>query len=220
MIRDVFERLDYKALGKIYCDEGGDVFWNDRKGPCQKLGIKIASHLRENLPRKGRSLYIGVGVAELPMLITENTELDRSVKAYNLRKEEVGILSQACSNLSIEFKAINAQRARGSFDHIWIVSVLNDPECYPETSALSYGRAIPLNFDPDAFKKERRILTKLLDSCLSKLSCPSLVTTSIEELPWITKWCLERKIPFRMENKTLPTAIVGDPLCFLHIGGN
>ena len=112
MIRDIFTHLDCKALCKIYCDEGGNVFWNNRKDPCQKLGIKIASHLRENLPRKRCSLYIGAGVAELPMLITENTELVRSVKAYDLRREEMEILNQACTNLSLQFKITNAQRAR------------------------------------------------------------------------------------------------------------
>jgi len=214
----VFARLDYQALGTIYCDEGGEAFWRHREGPCQRLGIRIATQLQTRLSPNGRSLYIGAGVAELPMLIMETTELHRSVSAHNLRKDEVRILNKACAALPLTFRASNALRARGHFDHIWLLSVLNDPEVYPETSALSYGRAVPVHFDADTFKKERRSLNRLVDSCLSKLALPGLVTTSVEEIPWITDWCIKQHIPFRIESKTYPTAIVGDPLSFIHLG--
>ncbi len=218
IITHVFAQLDYPALGKVYCDEGGDAFWQARKGPCQTLGMRIANHLKNRLRSEGRSLYVGAGVTELPMLIAETTELHRSITAHNLRKDEVAILNKTCAYLPFEFRASSALRARGRFDHIWLLSVLNDPECYPETSALSYGHATPVNFDTDTFKKERRTLRRLVNSCLSKLTIPGLVTTSVEEIPWITAWCLEKGIPFHIENKTYPTAIVGDPLCFIHLG--
>jgi len=214
----VFEQLDYPTLGKVYCDEGGNAFWKDRKGPCQTLGIRIASALKNQLTENGRSLYVGSGVAELPMLIMETTELHRSMAAHNLRSDEVNILNQACTGLPLAITAKNALNAQGRFDHIWLMSVLNDPECYPETSALSYGHATPVEFDTDRFTKERRTLNRLVNSCLSKLTLPGLVTTSVEEIPWITAWCLEKGVPFRIENKTYPTAIVGDPLCFIHLG--
>jgi len=213
----VFAQLNYPALGKVYCDEGGDAFWQNRKGPCQILGMRIATQLKNRLPREGRSLYVGAGVPELPMLISETTELDRSIEIYNLRQDEVAILNKACADLPFEFRASSALRARGRFDHIWLLSVLNDPECYPETSTLSYGHATAVNFDTNTFKKERRTLIRLVNSCLSKLNLPGLVTTSVEEIPWITAWCLEKGVPFRIENKTYPTAIVGDPLCFIHL---
>ncbi len=180
--------------------------------------MRIATQLKNRLRSEGRSLYVGAGVTELPMLIAETTELHRSITAHNLRKDEVAILNKTCAYLPFEFRASSALHARGRFDHIWLLSILNDPECYPETSALSYGHATPVNFDTDTFKKERRTLNRLLNSCLSKLTLPGLVTTSVEEIPWITAWCLEKGIPFRIENKTYPTAIVGDPLCFIHLG--
>lgn len=218
IISHVFAQLDYPALGKIYCDESGDAFWQARKGPCQTLGMRIATQLKNRLRSEGRSLYVGAGVPELPMLIAETTELHRSITAHNLRIAEVATLNKTCSYLPFEFRASSALRARGRFDHIWILSVLNDPECYPETSALSYGHATPVDFDADTFKKERRTLLRLVNSCLSKLTIPGLVTTSVEEIPWITAWCLEKDIPFRVENTTYPTAIVRDPLCFIHLG--
>ena len=217
-ITHVFSQLDYPALGKIYCDEGGAEFWQDRRGPCQQLGIRIASHLEQNLPPKGRSLYIGAGVAELPMLIVETADLTRSVEAFNLRKDEVAILNKACTDLPLTFQAANALQAQGRFDHIWMVSILNDPECYPEASSLSYGRATPATFNADSFKKEQRTLRQLVHSCLSKLTFPGLVTTSVEEIPWITAWCLKKGVPFHIDSQTFPTAIVGDPVCFIHLG--
>ncbi|MGH8701529.1 MAG: hypothetical protein ACREVR_10215, partial [Burkholderiales bacterium] len=63
--------MNYSSLGRIYCDEGGDAFWEDRRGPCQKLGIKLAEVLRGRLRPNGRSLYVGAGVAELPVLLME-----------------------------------------------------------------------------------------------------------------------------------------------------
>ena len=61
-IARIFDSLDYAALGAIYCDEGGDAFWQERRGPCQDLGIKLAEVLRDRLRPNGRSLYIGAGV--------------------------------------------------------------------------------------------------------------------------------------------------------------
>ncbi|MFM8551879.1 MAG: hypothetical protein ACKOCD_06140, partial [Nitrospiraceae bacterium] len=63
-----FGRLDYRRLGPIYCDEGGAAFWKAKRGPCRQLGIKLAEVLRGRLKREGRSLYVGAGVAELPLL--------------------------------------------------------------------------------------------------------------------------------------------------------
>jgi len=220
LITHLFTQLDYHALGPIYCDGGGDAFWNNRRTPSQRLGMRIASHLSQRLVPKGRSLYVGAGVAELPMLTMETRALHRSVNAHNLRKDEVDTLNNSCADLPFTFRATPAQRAKGSFDHIWMVSVLNDPEVYPETSALSYGRVNPVHFDPERFTQERRTLLNLVNICLRKLTIPGLVTTSVEEIPWVTAWCLERNLPFRIENRTYPTAIVGDPVCFIHIGGN
>ena len=63
MISTLFKRLDYHALGPIYCDEGGDAFWKAKRGHCQTLGIRLAEVLRGRLKQGGRSLYVGAGVA-------------------------------------------------------------------------------------------------------------------------------------------------------------
>jgi len=203
----------------MYCDEGGDAFWRDRRGPCQKLGIRLAEVLRGRLRPGGRSLYVGAGVAEIPVLVMETIELGRSVATYNLRAEEVSVLNAAMTGLPFKFISGHAQSAIGSFDHLWIASVLNDPERFPQLSALSYGRANPVTFDPAAFARERGAVIRLAASCLKKLARPGLVTTSVEEITWITDWCARRGVGCVVEPETYPTALVRDPVCFIRIAG-
>jgi hypothetical protein len=217
VITRIFDRLDYKALGAIYCDEGGEEFWKDRREPCQTLGVQMAKILRRRLKSEGRSLYVGAGVAEIPMLVMETLELHRKVAAFNLRAEEVTVLNAACKELPFQFSAGDASTARGTFDHLWIVSVLNDPERFPELSALSYGRPNPVTFNPAAFTRERQTVTTLTDACLIKLTLPALVTTSVEEIPWTTDWCARKKIACVIEEEDYPTAIVEDPICFIRL---
>lgn len=220
LMQQVFTKLDYRALAPIYCDEGGEAFWEDRRGPCERLGLTIAAALKDRLSSRGRSLYVGAGVAELPPLIMEVLDRQREVMAFNLRAQEVAILNAACHDLPLSFRAADARSAPGMFDHIWLVSVLNDPECFPMLSALSYGRANPVTFDVEAFSRERTMVFDLVAGCLQKLSCPGLITTSIEEIPWITDWCDRHAAAYVIDEATYPTALVGDPLCFMWIHGS
>ena len=52
-ITHVFATLDYSALAAIYCDEGGEAFWEERRGPAQELGIQLAEVLLGRLTPKG-----------------------------------------------------------------------------------------------------------------------------------------------------------------------
>lgn len=216
-IAGVFDRLDYKRLESVYCYEGGDEFWRKKREPCRQLGTKVAEVLMRKLSPGGRSLYVGAGVTELPALLAEGRELQRQVEPYNLRRSEVAILNQACRSLPVRFKAQDASLATGLFDHLWIVSVLNDPERFPHLSPLSYGRADPVTFDPVRFQQERRIVQTIVDRCMPKLNVPGLVTTSTEEVVWIADWCHRHRIPYRVERKQYPTALVGDPICFIRV---
>src|SRR5437870_1278710 len=121
-IARIFENLDYAALGPIYCDEGGDAFWEERRGPCQELGIKLAAVLRDRLRPGGRSLYVGAGVAELPPLAMETAELHRTVAAYNLRADEPVVLNRACATRPFEFQPKDARKPEGPFAHLCIAA--------------------------------------------------------------------------------------------------
>ncbi len=217
-IRDMYEALDYQGLGPIYCDEGGDEFWEDRRGPCQKLGSAIARALKLRLSAQGRSLYVGAGVPEIPPLLMEHLELNRTVCPYNLRQGEVDILNQAAGETGLSFFDGSAESATGTFDHLWIVSVLNDPEEFPNLSVLfSYGRADPLAFDTAAFATERETGVRLFANCMAKLTRPGWLTTSVEELPWVEHWSETHRRHVTIEEQVYPTALVGDPVCFIRI---
>lgn len=218
VIADVFAHLDYKRLESVYCYEGGDEFWQAKREPCRRLGTKVAEALVRKLARGGRSLFIGAGVTELPAIIVEVLDHQRHVEPYNLRRSEVTVLNRACQSLPVRFLAHDASSAQGSFDHIWMVSVLNDPERFPHLAPLSYGRADPVTFDTIEFQKERRMVQTIVNRCLPKLTIPGLVTTSTEEVVWIADWCHRHRVPYHVERKQYPTALVGDPICFVRIG--
>jgi hypothetical protein len=216
-IAGIFRRLDYTALGPVYCDEGGEEFWKAKRGLCRRRGSAIAVALRNKLPIGGRSLYVGAGVPEIPPLIMEIMDLKRTVAAYNLRGTEVRVLNRACHECGLHVMRGDAGHAGGGYDHLWIVSVLNDPERLPDLSMLSYGRATPLTFNHRRFERERRIVRQLVNRCLKKLCRPGWVTTTTEEVQWIAEWCHRRTIPYVVEEKQHPTATVGDPICFVRI---
>jgi hypothetical protein len=217
-ITRIFARLDYKKLGPVYCYEGGDEFWQAKRKPCERLGSRIARALYDRLAPHGRSLYVGAGVAELPPLLMEALDLQREVEPYNLRRTEVATINQACRSLPVRFHSRDAAKAEGRFDHLWMVSVLNDPERFPHLAPLSYGTADPVTFDPRQFELQRRIVRSIVDRVMPKLSLPGLVTTSTEEVVWIADWCHRKNIPYLVEREQFPTALVGDPVCFMKIG--
>lgn len=218
LITEIYERLDYGALGPVYCYEGGEEFWRAKRGPCDRLGRRIAVVLRKKLEPGGRSLYVGAGVAEIPALIMEIVELDRTVEPYNLRRAEVAALNSAFRSIPLKFHLADAAGAKGRFDHLWIVSVLNDPERFPHLSPLSYGQGNPLTLDPLKFGKERCIVRALVARCMGKLARPGFVTTTTEEVLWIAEWCHRHRVPYRVGTHQYPTALVGDPICFIEIG--
>ena len=218
VIASVFDHLDYKSLEPVYCYEGGDEFWRVKRRPCERLGINISKVLLRKLRRGGRSLYVGAGVAELPCLLAEAVERHRHVEPYNLRRSEVTTLNRACRGTSVKFRASTAEKAKGTFDHLWIVSVLNDPERFPDLSPLSYGNLDPVTFNPTRFERQRRIVRSIVDRCMSKLSLPGWVTTSIEEVVWIADWCHRHGTPYHVERRQYPTSLVGDRICFIRVG--
>ena len=217
-IREIFARLDYERLGPIYCDEGGDEFWRAKRGLCQRLGTKLANALLPHLPRGGVSLYVGAGMAEIPPIAMEVLDLGRRVMACNLRRQEVVILNRACNGFPTKFQYQDAGSVKDHVDHLWLVSVLNDPERFPELSTLSYGRANPVTFNARKCISQQRLVSALVDRCLSRLTVPGLVTTTVEEVVWIAEWCHRKGIRYRIARRTYASPTVGDPICLVRIG--
>jgi hypothetical protein len=217
-IKEIFARLDYGQLGPIYCDEGGDEFWAAKRGLCQRVGTKLANALLSHLTRGGTSLYVGAGVAEIPPIVMETLDLGRLVLACNLRRREVSVLNRACTGFPVRFHHRDGGSVKDRVDHLWLVSVLNDPERFPELSTLSYGRANPVTFDARKFVPQQRTVATLVDRCLSRLTVPGLVTTTVEEAVWIAEWCHRKGIRYHIDRRTFASPTVGDPICLIRIG--
>jgi hypothetical protein len=217
-IKAIFTRLDYARLGPIYCDEGGDEFWVAKRSLCRRHGTRLANALLPRLSRGGVSLYVGAGVAELPPIVMEILDLGRRVVACNLRRQEVLILNRACDGLPIRFRHQDAGSIKDRVDHLWLVSVLNDPERFPDLSALSYGRANPVTFNARKCMGQQRVVSMLVERCLRRLTVPGLVTTTVEEVMWIAEWCHRKGIRYRIGRQTYASATVGDPICLVRIG--
>lgn len=161
---------------------------------------------------------MGAGVAEIPPLVMETLDLNRRVIACNLRRQEVQILNRACGALPIRFQHQDAGSVKQRVDHLWLVSVLNDPERFPELSVLSYGRANPVTFNAKTFVTQQRTVARLIDHCLGRLTVPGLVTTTVEEAVWVAEWCHRCGIPYRIDPRTYASPTVGDPICLMRIG--
>src|SRR3989454_9711942 len=95
-IARVFDSLDYQTLGPVYCDEGGDAFWEERRGPCPGLGTQGAAAPRDRLPPGGRSLYGGARGAQRPPPVMEKTQLHRTGPACNPRADGGAGRKPAC----------------------------------------------------------------------------------------------------------------------------
>lgn len=218
-VRQVIEALDGTTLGHVYCDDGGDAFWADRREPVIELGVRWASELTTRLPRGGHSIYVGAGVAELPAMIVEILDLDRTVTACNLRAEECDSINGALAKqeLDLRLQHIDASAVTVDADHISLVSVLCDPETFPIVSDLTYGRLHPALVDAEAFVAERDRVRQLAHAVLNRLRLPGLVTTTIEEVPWVLEWAERAGVRAAGDDTMVETAIVGDPIGFLRV---
>lgn len=221
-IERVFAELDWSALGEIYCEEGGDAFWAEHRRPALELGCAWADALSRRLPRGGASLYVGAGVAELPAVLCELLELDRRVVATNRRGSECQVLTAGLRAAGIDAPGLSLHpddarqhSAPDSFDHLSLVSVLTDPESWPVAAAVTYGRVPPVLLDIEAFARERDEIASLVDELAGSLERPSVITTTVDEVPWLMAWSERAGATLDADDEVIDTAIVGDPIGFL-----
>jgi hypothetical protein len=221
-VRRVVARLDFAALGRLYCDHGGEAFWRDRRGPLVALGMAWADAALRRLPAGGTSLYVGAGVAELPVLIAERLELGRRVAAVSQRAAECSLLDAALADAGLDLRwtlADASEAARGqAYDHLGCVSVLSDPETFPLLSAVTYGRVHPAEITAGAFAAEQERARALVSVVMNGVTRPGLVTTTVEEVPWFLAWAHAAGIEVAADDEMVDTAVVGDPIGFLRVG--
>ena len=201
----------------MYCDEGGDEFWKVKRGNPSGIGTRLAEILNPNSPLKVGVLRGGRCSGDSSRWSWRRWDSRRRVSVHNLRVAEVRALNRACSKAGVRFKTSDASYAQGPYDHIWMVSVANDPERLPELSALSYGRAEPSIFNPAQFARQRRTVRTLVKHCLAKLRQPGWATTTTKRYSGSPNGatCATSRIESR--NRSTQDSTVGDPVCMVRL---
>ena len=219
----VLERLDWHALGEIYFHWGGEQFWRERLPRVVELGEKLGMRLLQQVPRGGASLWVGAGVAELPVLLGEVLLHERTVVAANLRERECEVMNAgllaAAPDVGLRFAAGDARFAEPgrSFDHLGCISVFTDPEIWPVISDVAYGRVAPVQLDVERFLAERESMREIAKGLFARLVRPGLVTTSAEEVAWFLEQAEASGASVDASEDLVETAVVGDPVGFLAV---
>ena len=107
-----------------------------------------------------------------------------------------------------------------TFDHVSLVSVLDDPETYPLVSGVTYGRIPPVLLDVAEFKQERHRVRQLVAALFDAMKPPCLVTTTTEEVAWLLHEAEARQLQVEADDETIETALVGDAIGFLRVVGS
>jgi len=222
----LLEALDWKALGEIYFHWGGEQFWQQRRPRVVEYGLRWARALMGHLTYGARSLHVGAGVAELPVLLAETMVRGRSVVATNLRGDECAVLNaglQRCDLQSLlQFEARDAAdvaaAAPGTFEHLGCVSLFTDPETFPLLSDVTYGRIAPVQVDVELFVAERERARALAQRLFAALLRPGWISTTAEELAWFLELIEAAGGQYRVEEEMIDTAVVGDPVGFVRVG--
>lgn len=223
LTRRVFDAVDWRVLGDIYFHEDGEQHWADRRKLVVELGSQLARRLARQVERGGASLWVGAGVAELPVLLGEVAVLGRSVVAANLIQEECdalnAALAQAAPDVSLRYQAGPAELVAGKrlYDHVGCISVFTDPERWPMLSGVSYGRVAPVQLDLEQFAGERDEARALAAALFARLSRPGCLTTTSEEAPWFLEQAAAADAEVEASDDLVETAVVGDPVGFLQV---
>lgn len=225
------ETLDWVALGKAHCHEDGEDFFDEeQREAIQDAGLHFAGDLGERLGPKGRSLYVGAGVAELVPMLFEALVLHRDVRALCLPGDIADLLNKglqaarAETGRKLPVLATSPWKSEDHrpIDHLWMVSVLTDPEAFPALHDRLYKRrGSELATRKSSMSKDRPKATALIERAVKTLQTPAWLSTTDEELELIGPVLRDRGIKLDAPDLARLSAIVGDSvrLCRLTRAG-
>src|SRR6188768_4256268 len=130
--------LDWELLGRAACDGDGTTFFDaEFRERILDTGLWFAEDLGARLEKgRGRSLYVGAEIAELPLILAEELVMKRRVEWLNIEcaqtTELVRALRAVSARLGVELPVPRVDAVTNiepaSCDHVWLVSVLTDPD--------------------------------------------------------------------------------------------
>jgi hypothetical protein len=217
--------LDWAALGACYCEGDARGFFNDaRRARLVDIGLALADDVAARLPARGpgRSLYVGAAVAELAPLLVERLVLGRELRWHLLPGPELDELARALARVAERQGAdlpLPDPRPLESVepvpcDHLWLVSVLTDPDAFPALHDELYERTgTPQATGRGDLATERSRSETLVAALLAHAAPGALLSTTTDELP-VLRPHLPRDIAVETGRRT---ALVGDRIAHLRL---
>ncbi|HVS18658.1 MAG TPA: hypothetical protein VMT18_08675 [Planctomycetota bacterium] len=214
--------LDWERLGASYCEGDARTYFDaERRAHVLDTGLALADDVAARLPARpgtngpARSLYVGAAVAELAPMLVERLVLAREVRWHLLPGPEFDELARALARvgerLGLHLPLPDPRPletvAPTPCDHLWLVSVLTDPDAFPALHDALYERAgtpeATGRGDPTA---EGARAAALVVALLAHAAPGALLTTTTDELPLLREqWPAGARVePGRI------TSLVGD----------
>jgi hypothetical protein len=215
------EELDWELLGICACEGDGSTFFDAAlRERTIDTGLRFAEDVARALGgSRGASLYVGAEIAELPVLLVEHLVLGRAVEWVNLDCAAVRELRRALAAVGARAQielpspravALQALEPAG-FDHVWMTSVLTDPDAFPALHDELYERAGgPLATGRGSLDDERARAETLVEALLANAAPRTVLTTTDEELRILEPIAVRRgwRVEFPRDGRL--SAIVGD----------
>jgi hypothetical protein len=213
--------LDWKLLGRSYCEGDGSEFFDAAlRERIQDTGMRLAEDIGRALgDAPGRSLYLGAEIAELPLILAEHLVLGRQVEWLNIECVQTSELARALGAVSTRLSVqLPVPRVRGlaeiepaSCDHLWMVSVLTDPDSFPALHDTLYERAGgPLATRRGSLADDRRRAEALVEALLERAALRCVLSTSDEERGVVEPLVARRGWTLEFARGGRLSAIVGD----------
>ncbi|HUR27262.1 MAG TPA: hypothetical protein VM509_03690 [Planctomycetota bacterium] len=212
--------LDWELLAAEYCEGDSRGFFDEaRRLLVLDTGLRFADELAEKLAANGKSLYLGAAVAELPCLLVESLVLGREVHWLNLESGELRELRRALAAVAERTGiALPAPSAAGllsvapsSCDHLWMVSVLSDPDHFPALHDELYERrGGELGTGRGVLEDDARRAEDLVVALLSRATSTCTLTTSDEELGFLHEIVQRLGWTIEIPEASRTSALVGD----------
>lgn len=216
------DELDWVSLGACYCEgDAQDYFDAERREALVEVGLHLADDVAAGLPHggPGRSLYLGAALTELAPILAEQLVLEREVTWLNRPGPEVDELRRALrtvgQHLGLQLPTPSTDEVASvpasSCDHLWLVSVLTDPDAFPALHDALYERSGgELATGRGDLDGERRRAEELVCDMLERAVLPCALTTTDEELEIVGPLAVRRGLTLRVPDAGRLSALVGD----------
>lgn len=213
--------LDWELLGRSACEGDGTGFFDDAlRERTFDTGLQFADDVAQALGgSRGRSLYLGAEIAELPLILAERLVLRRRVEWLNLEcaptHELCRALGVVSARLAVELPSPQVSELRtiepASCDHLWMVSVLTDPDAFPALHDELYERTGgPLATGRGSLAGDRARAEALVLDLLDRAAPSCVLSTTDEERCVIEPLVAHRGWTLEFARGGRLSAIVGD----------